>query len=323
MSRILTTETSSGYDGYRKSSTVHVCYESIEEFESVLPKELTGRNREHANMTVYNRGPEHNKTYGAKWFGCEDGLIAMQKVKDGWPEMYARLMSMWGDVRPELKLSSSSVHVRRRKRMRADYGDTLDMRRVWSGELDKAWERPERTYRLSASQRHAIIYIDLGTTSIEKADSVLWRSAAAILICDLLQATGRSVEIYVGSHQRYPFEDGGGMWDFNRNVTKKDIPSNFRWAIRVKPYTQPLHMERLSAMVTMAFFRTYGFLAIMANPYRTEDHLGFPDGGKLPEQLLMRERAGELIARIGHCNTMEGAEEEFFKVQAALAKEAA
>jgi hypothetical protein len=320
MSRIMTEEVGSAYDGYGKKKTVHVCYESIEEFEAALSKELTV-NKDHAQRTVYERSNKHRENYGNKWFGCDDGITAMQKVKDGWPEMYARLMNMWGDVRPELKLSPSTVHVRRRKRMRADYGDTLDMHRVWSGELDKAWERPERTYRLSASQRHAIIYIDLGTTCIEKADSVLWRSAAAILICDLLQATGRSVEIYVGAHQLYPFEDARGMWG-DSGKGNSDVPQHLRMAMRVKAYTQPLHMEQLSAMVTMAFYRTYGFLMIMANPYKTSESLGFLDGGKLPEQLLIRERAGELVVRIGHCNTMEGAEQEFFAVQAALAKEA-
>lgn len=322
MSRIITEVAGSGYDGYRKLQTVHVCYESMEEFEATLPTALTGANRNHANRTVYERSKDHSKHYGNKWFGCDDGVTAMQKVKDGWPEMYARLLSMWGDVKPELKLSPSNVKIRRRKRHRKDYGDTLDMGRVWNGELDKAWERPERTYRLTASQRHAIIYIDLGTTCAEKADSVLWRSAAAILICDLLQATGRAVEIYVGAHQRYPFEDNCGMFGYNRKPVK-DVPAHLRMAMKVKAYTQPLHMERLSAMVTMAFYRTYGFLMIMANPYTTADSLGWPDGGKLPEQLLQRERAGELVVRIGHCNTMEGAEQEFFAVQAALAKEAA
>jgi hypothetical protein len=289
-----------------EGNALHSLYDSLEEFEVAYKKQLDNNPhaRNHADVNIFKKP----YTKGDKWFGVENAAIAMQKVRDGWPEMHARLTAMWGDERPELQLAASTVKVRRRKRQRADYGDTLDIHRVWNGELDRAWERPEREYRLSVSQRHATIYIDLATSCAQSADSVLWRSAAALLICDILQSTGRAVEIYVGSTSSETYHPGPGC-AFT--------------GIRVKEYTQPIQVERLTAMTTMAFFRTYGFLLLTAVPYNIRYHTGMPLHRGMPKQLVDREKAGELVVAIRECYSMKDAEREFFKVRDMLAKEAA
>ena len=286
--------------------SLHVIYDSLEEFESQLPSLLTV-NKYMADESLY----VWHKHENVKWFGDVGGAASvMQKVKSGWPEMYDRLLKMWGTQKPEVQLSASTVQVRRRKRRRGDYGDTLDMHRVWSGELDRAWERPVREYRLGVTQRHATIYIDTGISAAEDADNVLWRAAAALTMCDLLQAAGRSVEIYVGS---------------STHTTYRSYSSpNFCWtAMRVKSYTQPLNPERLTAMVTAGFHRTYSFLMKLATPYQIAHNLGFSLNRGLPIQLTERAEGGELVVRLGHCTSRQQADRELENVRKMLAKESA
>jgi hypothetical protein len=281
---------------------LHVLWESIEEFDKDAPAIIAKYNPSVYQTAVLRHHTERN------WYGgCTDANQAMRRIRDGWPEMLARLQGMFGDDKPRLELAASTVQVRRRKRKRADYGDTLDIHRVWSGELDKAWERPEREFRISASQRHATIFIDVATTCAENADNVLWRAAAALLICDLLITTGRAVEIYIGTSGTETFSDISWFWS----------------GMRLKAYTQPLHMERLAAAVTATFFRTYGFAMICAVPHRAYSYMSTIQNQGMPVQLEERATNGELVVRIGHCDTMAGAEREFFKVRDALAKEVA
>ena len=282
-------------------TSLHTVYESIEDFEENAPK-WYAQNTGALEGSVFSR-----HAGGYRWFGAENAKVCMDKIRDGWPEMLVKLLQMWGKDKPELTLATSMVKVRRRKRVRADYGDTLHMDRVWNGDLQHAWERPERVYRLSASQRHATIFIDLGTTCLEDAESVLWRAAAALLICELLQRAGRAVEIYVGSSSR-------------QSCVHSPIVDAWN-AMRVKQYTQPLNPENLAAMVTMAFFRTYGFIMIAASGYQVSANFGYPMNKGLPVQLQERQEAGELVVRIGHCNSRELAQQEFAKVRDALAKD--
>ena len=284
-----------------RNNCISTVYESIEEIEEIgIPNALK------YNYEIYNNYMKEQKS--SAWFGggVRTPKEAMQKIKDGWPEMLQRLNDMWGDERPELSLAASVVKVRRRKRHRKDYGDTLDMQRVWNGQLDTAWERPEREHRLTATQRHATLYIDMGTTCGTSADATLWRAAAAMLICDILVQAGRAVEIYVGDSGAGAYPGGG--------------PTYMQNAVRVKSYTQPLYMERLAAMVSMAYFRSYGFFTIMANPYKSTPSLGQPIHRGIPCQFEDREKRGELMVCIRSCLTQADAESEFYKVRDALLK---
>jgi hypothetical protein len=133
------------------------------------------------------------------WFGgAESGEAMLDLISNGWPA-YAdqvRRTSMQLNATMELStVEAMMIDVRRRKRRRGDQGDTLDMQRVWNGELDKAWERPVRTPRRAPSQRYATVFIDIGALGSRNAYDGIWRAACAMRVCDLLTTAGLSTEI--------------------------------------------------------------------------------------------------------------------------------
>jgi hypothetical protein len=245
------------------------------------------------------------------WVGCDSYAEALGYLQNGWPAMLKKMREMMGTMAIDtVTLAASHTMLRRRKRKHSDTGDMLSMPRVWSGELDRAWERPVRVPQLVATQRHATLYIDLGCSYTVTAEQALWRGAAAMYICDLLQRSGRSVEIYVGSTQQGALVNG---------------PHRLATGMRVKTYMQPLHEEMLAAQVTPAFFRMYGFAMIHSTPWTAESGLGHSCNMGLPAQLEARAAAGELVVGLRGCLSKERAEAEVMKVIGALSnvKEAA
>lgn len=282
----------------------YVTFDSMDEFERDAPAMYNKRNAMLANHAVYQL---NMTSYPDDWFGVSGwkALDAMQKIQRGWPEMLVKLRSMLDKLPRDIEVAHSVVETRRRKRQRSDHGDTLDMHRVWGGQLDTAWERPMRVPRLNVSQRHASVFINLGARASEGED-LLWRAAAAMLICDILQRAGRSVEIWCGSVGVEVCEFGG--------------PSKVICAMRVKEYTQPLNEEILAAMLTAGFHRTYGFLMRMCCPYSVSYGMGLSVNGGLPITLQERQEAGELVVDLNRCNTKNAAIAEFEKVRAQLAR---
>jgi len=222
---------------------------------------------------------------GRGWLGTTSVEDAFNKLRNGWPEMLEVLRTMLKEMTDVPELAPSVARLRRRKRHRTDYGDTLDIHRVWSGELDKAWERPTSIERICATQRHVTIFVDVAVHCNINHYDAMWRGAAAMLICDRLQEAGRSVEIVIGGDVFRPVVTG----------------QTVRYGIKVKDYTTPLHEEVLAALVTATCFRTYGFIMLSATGERTVYGLGQPYGEGFPKQVQDRADAGEKIVRIGRC----------------------
>jgi len=283
---------------------IDIVFDSLDEFEREAAKDYSISNGEQVHG-IFSRDSTNSRVGPMQWFGTRTAEEAISKIKAGWPEMLEKLRKMMGNEERDLELVASEAKVRRRKRHRSDHGDTLDMHRVWSGELDKAWERPVREYRMEVTQRHATLFVDLSASWNIPADSLLWRAAAAMKICDLLQRAGRSVEIYVG-------------------VAGNAVPQhNVYGAIKVKDYMQPLNPERLATMVTAAFYRTYGFMLYCAQPKSVYDSYGPILGSGMPKVLEDRRDAGELVVDMRQCFSSDAAEREFKRVRDMLSKEAA
>lgn len=272
------------HDDGKQVSTV---YDSLEDFERIGVKLAREYNRARADETVFKRDA------GAQWWGMNaDAITVMNRVRDGSPMFLEGLRPKMDKLDTEIVVEPHEVRVRRRKRHQGDYGDILHMDRVYQGNLEKAWERPMKDSKLTPSERYASIFIDCSVSWITSFDETLWRSAAALKLCDILQQGGRNVEIYSGITLVSPFYRG---------------PSYFRSGIRCKEYTQPLQPERLATMVSTAFFRTFGFLSVLASRYPVDDGLGTPLQSGLPKQLQDRRDAGELVVRIGNCYDLAGA----------------
>lgn len=287
-------------DIHDDGTQVSMTYDSLEDFEKHGTKLAREYNPARARDSVFQRSG------GAQWWGMNaDAVTVMQKVRDGSPMFLKSLEPMMEQLNTEIQMEPHEVRVRRRKRHQGDYGDVLNMAKVYQGQLDTAWERPIKDSKLTPSERYASLFIDSSISWNITFDETLWRSAAALKICDILQQGGRNIEIYSGITLEDPYYRG---------------PMRFRCGIRCKEYTQPLQPERLATMVSTAFFRTFGFLSVMATRYPVQEGLGRPMQTGLPKQLQERKDAGELVVRIGNCYSLGDAKRLVENVKAEIQK---
>jgi hypothetical protein len=265
----------------------HMWFDSMHELKCELPAMLA-RNR--FNHDLFKSWPWKNTVDARRFYDCRSWSEAFEKCEQGWPQLLAKLQPMIKHLQSTLELSdvmAVQVATRRRKRIRADYGDTLDMHRVWAGDLDRAWERPVKRNRMVHTERYATIYVDLNMSFTQHTDDSLWRAALSVCLVDQLTRMGINTELWSGSSgtNAYPHD-----WT---------APKSYWTGARVKEFTQPLSEERVAAMCHAAFFRTWGFAMIMASEFRTYQGLGsVVDLGSYVWPLREREAAGERMFRI-------------------------
>jgi hypothetical protein len=264
--------------------TLYIEFESVEDFEINRHKVPSENAWVHAQCAGHSSNLGHGVHYGTE---------AMRRVREGDAPTLNEMRRMLAHLDSKIARPLSTVAVRRRKRRMDEFGDVLHMPRVWSGDLSHAWERPVRTTHLQASERHAAIYIDLCANWQISPEQMMWRGAAAMLVSDLLQEAGRATEITVGSTNAGVYREWNG-----RTVT----------SFVAKEYGQPLSPERLAAMSTAYFHRTYNWMARAMFPLSIDRGLGSALNQGLPFDLARRREAGELVVRIGACFGLRAAE---------------
>ena len=156
----------------------------------------------------------------------------------GWPEgeKYAR---------STLKaLSIPRTKTVRRRKTRGDFGDHLDIQRVYAGSLDTAWERTERTYAEGRLGRHVTLLVNIGALASRHKSDLFWRGAVTMVLADELEKAGRRCEVVAYSWARGAYRDG----------------SFALTGIKVKDFDQPLEPQKLITVTGHAgFVRWYVF----------------------------------------------------------------
>jgi hypothetical protein len=268
-----------------------VWFESLAEMEAELPALIKRKNTAHWQRTVIDGG---TGMYGGSrnWFGCDGGSSeCFRLLRDGWPDLFKEMQPMLAQLRRHFALDTAAAvqtEVRRRKRRHMDSGDDLDMTRVWNGQLDTAWSKPVKEPRMSASQRYATIYVDSATSGATSAHDTLWRAATAMCMIEVLTRMGVNTEVWVGT-------TGVGVY------AEHGAPRKFRSAVRVKQFTQPVNEDRMTTMVSSAFYRSWLFGTYMAGPWQTCSSLGMIAPQGMPKILADRAEKGERMFTIGYC----------------------
>lgn len=283
----------------------HQWHESIEEMNAWCDKAI---GRHHLNRIAFDRTVLNRQERGWFGFGCWQASDVLQRLEYGWPEYEAAVSAASEKLEAHLTLDTTvamTMEVRKRKRRWMEQGDTLDIHRVWGGELDRAWQRPVRFPKLSPTQRYATIFIDIGTLASRAPDEGVWRAALAMRVCDLLTSMGIATEIWCGASSLETYERGFG--------------SQAWFATRVKEYTQPINLNRVAGLSSVGAHRTVGFKMKCAGPGTIADNFGvsFEQGFPLP--LRERQQAGERVFRIGNCWNMEDAVRQMAQVAKDLA----
>lgn len=192
-----------------------------------------------ANNYVTTGGGKRNKSESEEWFGASSFDELQRRLREGWSDGSRRLLEIaTRDINP------ASI---RRRRVRADQGDEVDMQAVWRGDLGRAWTRTRRQNRTGV--RSVSIIVDLGAHCGVGADSLFWRGASALKLASALTEAGYSVAIYGAASAKKA--------DYASKVDAVQMVS-------IKDEDQPLDLDRLAALTAMpGFFRSSLFAGII------------------------------------------------------------
>ncbi len=189
------------------------------------------------------------------WYGVPGLQKAIDCLRDGWPAGKKR-----GDMHVErLQFPPVRVPTVRRYRKMKEFGDEVDMQRVYSGDLDRAWESRERSAGSMTQSPSVVIMCNTGMRSNQKADDLFWTGAVVCNMARWLVESGRSVRVI--SHA-FATDD---LNDRYKNVS-------YYTSVVVKDFTSPLDEEMLfahtalGAMHRVAIFKSRCLLGSIRYP---------------------------------------------------------
>lgn len=129
----------------------------------------------------------------------------------------------------------------RRRRTRGDFGNELDIHRVYSGQLDRAWDKTVRDKTKTGTRQITIACSVANNVSVD-AGAFFWRGAAALKLADSLEDAGYRVQIIA-------YEGCRGLDEYRED-------DYYFSAIRLKPFESMLDKTALAASLCLAgFFR--------------------------------------------------------------------
>jgi hypothetical protein len=160
----------------------HFIYDSVSEFVAVTKGKA-------ANKANAGKG----KVSGYAGWLCSDrtDVDNFEQAMDVLPAPFPAGVARVEKLRAQLDVPAPTSI--RRRLTRGPEGDSLDMGRVWNGELDRAWSRARRMS--SVGPRRIELRVVNICTGGESANAVAWRGVAALALSDALEGAGYSVAI--------------------------------------------------------------------------------------------------------------------------------
>lgn len=254
---------------------------------------------------AYNRIAHDSR--GESWRGCATFAILIDHLRNGWQGLHEQMTKMMEGIELDLPIFPTLTTQRRRKRSRDDHGDSIDMTRVWNGQLDTAWDRPKRVEKVIVNTKRVTLVFNVAAWVGVKHSEALWRAALATLLSESLVKAGRTLEIWAIHSSEGVINGPTGLWR--------------AWC--VKRAHDPLSIDRLCSMTTVGFARTCGFLAAHCGPYTVRPSYGHPATYGLSASLEERRELGETVIRIDDCFSREQVIEEYKRVWAEVEQHAA
>jgi hypothetical protein len=242
-------------------------YDSLADYEAARPSKI--------NAELYREYKTRYSEDGSTkaFLGATLADTCQIVGSNQWPEGLAKMEKALEGLDVDLPRAKSI----KRRRAWHDAGDSLDMGRVWAGQLDKAWQRCDRV-PMTGSRRVTITF-PLVYSAGNSTESMFWGGAAALKLADILIAAGYAVEI-VGIHG---------------NISRKNRDKAFMVAT-AKPFNAPLDMQALILPMAFAgYMRTVSFTGIMAMPVSTDSGLGQAIYNPFDEKEIRDHIGGEII----------------------------
>lgn len=231
------------------------------------------------------------------WFGAPSVAVLKERLTKGWPEGVKKLEQL-----ATREINPVSI---RRRRIRGDQGDEVDMQAVWRGDLSRAWTRTRRQSR-AGGFRTVTLICNLGDSAGTGASELYWRGAATLKLADALVAAGYGVGIYGAVTAQGCSDDG--------SVSQCQF-------VEIKATDSPLDLSALAALTAMpGWFRTSGFAGIITacdlvgKTYCSS--LGSPDHQSIPAYAEMVGLSNAFIQ--GKVNSKDSAEKWIDEVMAKI-----
>lgn len=218
-------------------SRIAILWDSVTEPERIADTLKLDGNRSYAKQTA--KGDRFRDQDNSEWLGCTVDQLN-ERLTRGWPEGVEKLQQI-----ATREINPVSI---RRRRVRGDQGDELDMQAVYRGDLSRAWTRTRRQSRAGAS-RTVTLVCNLSDSAGITAETLYWRGAAVLKLADALTQAGYGVGIY------------GAVC--TKNADEGDTVSACQF-VEIKATDSPLDLSQLAAITAMpGWFRTRGFAGII------------------------------------------------------------
>jgi hypothetical protein len=212
---------------------------------------------------------------GGNWFGMPSLSALRYAVEHSWPEGLQKIEENMREVHVP------AVGCIKRRRVRRDFGDHVDIHRVYAGDLNRAWLATERRIQHGLGRDHVTILVANCGSASRSLSQMFWRGAAASALARMFESSGRRVQI-VG----FMYSKG----------TYRKAPRGYNAVSFVlKEYDAPLDLNRVAATTALAgFLRIWGFRAELSLPDEVCSTFGqeanvkagyVKDAKKLPEKL--------------------------------------
>lgn len=262
-------------------------FESASEYIALKPSEV---NREFWDNYTGNR----YKYLSTDWLGINGGYAALIcAINGGWSDGLRKVEENLRDV------TAPPMAGLRRRVVRGDFGDEVDIHRINSGDTERAWTSRRR--RMSAhGHAQKTLLIKLNASHSVTAEQMFWRGAAAIKLCDAITDAGYGVEI-IALNCADKLNGRSGLLD----------------SFAIKSFDMPLDRLELATITCLAgFFRIFGFKAYTSMDYTINRSFGEPS-----DKYPTRFQSADAIKGLENIDSRETAQAFINKTIAALSHE--
>lgn len=199
---------------------------------------------------------ENYRTSGRQWYGMDTNNPGdvIDAIHHGYRPGLDSIRECSG------QFGTFAIKSVKRRRIRGDQGDDLDIARVYSGHLDSAWSRTRRESNGFVYGKEVKIVVDIGANCHVKADRMKWRGAYAAALADAYVQAGYRVELYA-------------YWCLQKLDRDGTVSAEF--ILKICDSAEPFDLEKLANTICFpGFFRTLGFESILTVPAKIDDRLG-------------------------------------------------
>lgn len=216
--------------------TYEIYFNSLKDLENLQVPEI---NKKSISLTV-------DRKRSKDWFGpSNEGFNSAgsvyKAVQKGWYEGVKKAENLVKDIK------APQVQSIRRRRVRGDKGDSLDIHAVNSGKLDKAWIRRQK--RKTSAPPVLKMALNIAANCETSAKTLYWRGAASVMLTRLLEKAGYMIDISAYCASVSTYADGQYK--------------NSAACFQLKKSGDSLLVNNLMACLGLSgFFRSYGFKAL-------------------------------------------------------------